>query len=291
MSESKKTCGPTSLSLIRVHRKRLIVSSAWMSHMVRTPSDRTLRLNVNHIEDQRSMHGNRRMQTPRRLPCSISDTANEIPVRASRLQRKSSSITSHSDSLIRQSPHSYLHSLQGRVDIAGGPAGARFLTQHVPGFNRLPELQFHTFVAHAPVNGKTKFSVGSEPVTVKCISGLLQIPDNLFKILLHKVRQQEQIMKTGAPSDRSFLIRLAPEPGHERAHEQLLRKTHPCMWRHLESTHLDQTESSRRTVRLIELVDTELRAMRVACHIHEQVSKDSIHQPGRAFSQPRAVGP
>src|SRR5262249_53895150 len=121
--------------------------------------------------------------------------------------------------------------------------------------------------------------------------GLLQIPDNLFKILLHKVRQQEQIMKPGAPSDRSFLIRLAPEPGHERAHEQLLRKTHACMWRHLESTHLDQTESSCRTVRGVELVDAELCAMRVPCPIHEQVSKDSIHEPRRAFTEPRAVGP
>src|SRR6476619_6443414 len=91
-------------------------------------------------------------------------------------------------------------------------------------------------------------------------------------------------MKTSSPPDRLLSIRFSPEPRHQGAHEQLLGKTHPRVRRHLESTHLDETESSGRANRRIQLVDAKLRAMRIARHIHKKIAKDAIDKPRGAFT-------
>src|SRR5207244_12978744 len=75
-------------------------------------------------------------------------------------------------------------------------------------------------------------------------------------------------------------VGLQPEPGDERAKEQLLRARHlPVRW-HLERAKLEKTEPAARTVGRIELVDAELRAVRVARHVDEQVAKQPVDEPG-----------
>ena len=56
------------------------------------------------------------------------------------------------------------------------------------------------------------------------------------------------------------------------------------MRRHLEGAHFDQTQPSCRAVRRVELVDTEFGSMRVAGDVYQEIAKDSIDQPGRAFA-------
>ena len=56
------------------------------------------------------------------------------------------------------------------------------------------------------------------------------------------------------------------------------------MRRHLEAAELDQPESAGRGIGRVELVDAELRAVRVAGDVHEQVPEDAVDEPGSAVA-------
>src|SRR4030095_16313925 len=88
--------------------------------------------------------------------------------------------------------------------------------------------------------------------------------------------------KTRTPSDRRFMIRVAPEPSHERTYEQLLGKTHPCVRRHFESAQLDKPKPTRSAVRRVQLIDAKLGTMRVSRNVNKKIAEDSIDQPWRA---------
>ena len=76
-------------------------------------------------------------------------------------------------------------------------------------------------------------------------------------------------------------IGLLPEPGDQRAQQQLLREAHPRVRRHLEGAELDQAEPAGRAVGRVQLVDADLGAMRVAGDVDQQVAEDPVDQPGR----------
>src|SRR5262249_25457264 len=145
------------------------------------------------------------------------------------------------------------------------------------------KFDFDTVVADTAINRKTKFHMWSKRRVVECISSLAQIFDHRLKISFDEVGQKETVVEACTPSNRPLVIRILPELGYNPAHEELLSETHPRMRRHLERTHLDETEPSCRAVRRIQLVDAEFRAMCVACDIHKKITKDSIDQPWRAF--------
>ncbi len=82
--------------------------------------------------------------------------------------------------------------------------------------------------------------------------------------------------RTNSPS-----LRLLPEPGDQRAQQQLLRQAHPRMRRHLERAELDQAQPAGRAVGRIELVDADLGAVRVAGDVDQQIAEQAIDQPQR----------
>src|SRR5262249_41057497 len=59
--------------------------------------------------------------------------------------------------------------------------------------------------------------------------------------------------------------------------------------RHLERTEFDQAKPTGAALRRIELVDTELRTMRIARHVGEEIAEQSIHQPRRRLLHWRDV--
>ena len=75
--------------------------------------------------------------------------------------------------------------------------------------------------------------------------------------------------------------RLAPEPGDQRAQQQLLRQAHARVRRHLERAELDQPEPAGRAVGRVELVDADLGAMGVAGDVDQKVAEQAVDQPGR----------
>ena len=127
-----------------------------------------------------------------------------------------------------------------------------------------------------------------QPGLAERVAGVVQFPHDFLEVLSHEVRQQEPVVQRGAPTDQRFVVRLVPEPRDERSHQQLLGEAHPRVGRHLESAELDQAQPAAGRIRRVQLVDAELRAMRVARHVHQQVPEDAVHQPrrtGLAFRQ------
>src|SRR5262249_38852515 len=89
----------------------------------------------------------------------------------------------------------------------------------------------------------------------------------------------ESIVQLRSPSHEFASVWRLPESRNERNQHQLLREAHLRMRWHLERAKFDETESTRWAVRRIQLVDANLRAMRIAGHVDEQIAEPAIDQP------------
>ena len=87
-------------------------------------------------------------------------------------------------------------------------------------------------------------------------------------------------MDARAPVHQATLVRHLPERRDRGAHQQELRGRHACMRRHFQRTELHQAKPPGRGLRCIQLVDAELGAMRVPCHVCQQMAEHPIDQPG-----------
>ena len=108
-----------------------------------------------------------------------------------------------------------------------------------------------------------------------------QVGDDALEVGPHEVRQHEAVVQRRCPSARAAAVGPLPEPGDERADEQLLGKAHAHVRRHLEGAELDEAEAAHGPFRRVELVDADLGAMRVARGVDEQVAEQAVDQPGR----------
>ena len=93
--------------------------------------------------------------------------------------------------------------------------------------------------------------------------------------------------------DERAVERLAPEPGDQRAQQQLLGKAHARIGRHFERAELDQPEPAGRSFRREQLVDADFGPMGIAGHIDQDVAKQAVDQPWRrrlAFAGRRHIG-
>ncbi|CAB4583968.1 unannotated protein [freshwater metagenome] len=88
-------------------------------------------------------------------------------------------------------------------------------------------------------------------------------------------------MQIGAPAHEVLLIRLVPKSGDGGAEQQMLREAHLGMRRHFKRTQLDEAEAAGAAAGIKHLVDAELRAVRVARGIAEDVAEDAIDEPRR----------
>ena len=94
------------------------------------------------------------------------------------------------------------------------------------------------------------------------------------------MRQQEVVVDASAPVHEPTFIRRLPERRDRGAHQQELRGRHLRMRRHFQRAELHQAKPPGRGLRRIELVDAELGAMRVPCHVRQQMAEHPINQPG-----------
>jgi hypothetical protein len=130
--------------------------------------------------------------------------------------------------------------------------------------------------------------VRREPGRVEGEASMLQVGDHVVEIHAVEGRQQEGVVHCGAPTREArrtpTLVRRAPEPGDQRAQQQLLREAHARMRRHLEGAQLEQAEAPGAAVGRVQLVDAELGAVRVAGGVHQQVAQRAVDQPRRTFT-------
>ena len=161
------------------------------------------------------------------------------------------------------------------------PAGA-FLAHHVPGLQRLAQLQRHAAVLgprRGPGSG-TRAGPRTSPDRRRS-RRRSRSPSTSRKSLPDEMRQHEAVVQRRAPAHQPALLRLAPEPGDQRAEQQLLGQAHARVRRHLEGAELDQAEPAGRAVRRIELVDADLGAVGVAGR-HRPAGCGTAGRPARA---------
>src|SRR6202142_4799641 len=78
----EKPCQPPALSLIAVHRERVMAESARVRDVIGATPERTLVPGVVKVKPQRRVRRNRRLQAIRRLPRAITHARDAFPVRA-----------------------------------------------------------------------------------------------------------------------------------------------------------------------------------------------------------------
>ena len=76
-------------------------------------------------------------------------------------------------------------------------------------------------------------------------------------------------------------VGLAPEPGQQRAQQQLLHQAHVRVRRHFEGTQLQQPQAAGGPIGRVHLVDAELAAVGVAGDVDQQVAQAAVDQPRR----------
>src|SRR5580700_1455766 len=139
-----------------------------------------------------------------------------------------------------------LQPLDRGIDEAHRGAGIALLAQHVPGLDRLAQLELDAAVMYGAAQRKTKLPLRLEPDRIEGVAGGFEIVQDVAKILPDEMLEHEAVVQRGAPTHRLAVERRAPEPGDNRAQQQLLSKTHACIGRHLERAEFDKSQPAGR---------------------------------------------
>ena len=143
-----------------------------------------------------------------------------------------------------------------------------------------------TGVCHASEDGIAEFEVRGEPGGSKEKPAVLRSSSTSRKSPAMKCGSMNRSWSWVPQAIGRPLVGLLPEPGDQRAHQQLLCQAHARVRRHLEAAEFQQSEAAGRGVGRVQLVDAELGAMRVAGAIDQDVAEDAIDQPGRNARSP-----
>ena len=174
----------------------------------------------------------------------------------------------------------YLQTFDGGVDGARGGGRAGVFAQHMPRLQRVAQFKCDATMGDGAIERKAKFALGLKPLRIEMIAGgVAQIVQHTEKVVPDEMLQHEPIVQGRAPADGGAALRLAPEPGDQRAHEQLLCQAHARVRRHFERAEFDQAEASGRTVGREQLVDANFGAVGVAGDVDEKVAKQTVDQP------------
>ena len=112
-----------------------------------------------------------------------------------------------------------LEAFDGRIDIARRAARGRLLAQHVPGLQRRANFKIDAAALDAAAQRKAEFALRLEPEGIDGVSRAGEIGEHPEKVFPGKMRQHETVVQIGAPTHGRPLLRFAPEPGEQRAHQ------------------------------------------------------------------------
>ena len=118
---------------------------------------------VEQVEHQRRVHADRRMQRRRRLPRAVAHGGDELADAPGRAQRHAPPVAGDHIAVRRQSRDLDLQALHRGVDVAHGAAGRALLAHHVPGLERLAQLQLDAARCELAIARKAEFEMRREP--------------------------------------------------------------------------------------------------------------------------------
>src|SRR3954469_22329414 len=173
----------------------------------------------------------------------------------------------------------HLQPLDRGVHEARRDSGGGVFAKHMPGFQRVAQLQVHAAIGNGAVEWKAKLALGVKPVRREIVAGAAKFLQYAEKILPHTVLQHEPIVQRSAPAHQRAVLRLAPEPGDQGAQQQLLRQAYPRVRRHFKRAEFDQAQPSGRAVGGKQLVDADLGTMSFSGDIDQKIPKQAIDHP------------
>src|SRR5258706_5343719 len=225
------------------------------------------------------MKSDGRLQGGGRRQGEIAHAGDEFARPSGRSHRHHAAIARDRVALVVEARRLDLEALDGGIDVARGPGPRDLLAQDVPGLNRLAQLDLDAFVGNGAVAREAELEERREPLEAERMPGAVQVLDHVAKVERDEVRQHEFIVQPRRPVDQLLAARMLPEAGYEGAQQQDLHEAHARVRRHLEGAKLEQPEASGRRAGSVQLVDRELRAVRVAGEVDEEIAQDPVHEP------------
>ena len=143
----------------------------------------------------------------------------------------------------------------------------------------MPQLELDAAVGDRAVEREAEFALRVEPHRIERIAGVAQIAEHAEEILPDEMPEHEAVVQRGAPAHQRAMLRLAPEPGDQRAQQKLLRQAHARVRRHLERAEFDEAEPAGRPVGREQLVDADFGAMGVAGDVDQEIAEQPIDEP------------
>ncbi len=133
-----------------------------------------------------------------------------------------------------------LQALDRGIDIAHRAAAARLLAQHVPGLQRVAQLELEAALRDLADPREAELEMRREPIRREAVAGLAEIGEHVAEILPDEMRQHEIVVQARAPAAERPLVGTLPELGDQAAQQRLLRHAHAPVRRHLEGAQLQQ---------------------------------------------------
>src|SRR5215467_1133838 len=267
------------LRFIRVDRQGLVVASAGMGNVVNAAAERAAAPAIENVEGERGVDIDGRVQRRRQLPRLEAYAGDVFAGPAGWRQRNEPSVAGDGMAAGIETLDLHLQPLNRGIDEARGDTGGRIFAQHVPRLERVPQFKRDAAVGDGAVERKTKLALGMKPLRIEVIAGAAKTFQNVEKVVPNEVRQHESVVQGRTPTYRRAALWLAPEPGDQRAQEQLLRQAHARVRRHFERAELYEAQPPGWTVGREQFVDTELGAVGIAGDVDEKIAKQAIDQP------------
>src|SRR3977135_632671 len=232
------------LCLVGIDRKGLVVAATRMRDVVDAATQRATAPAIIDVEGERRLHRPGRMQRGFQLPCLEANAGDVFPGASGRGKRNTAAIAGDDMARSVEPLRLDLQSFDRRINETRSAADRALLAQHMPWLQRLPELELDAVATRSAAEREAEFTLRFIPDRVKAIAGVAQIGEHAEEILPDAMAEHEAVMQCGAPACKAALLRLPPEPGHQRPQQQLLRETHARGWRDLRARKAKESNTA-----------------------------------------------
>ena len=167
---------------------------------------------VDELEAQRPVDGDRRVQRARRLPGPEADAADLDVGIVGCQQRNRVAVAADHVAVPVGADDAHLDALDRRVDVAGGAARRGFLAEHVPRLDRAPQFDLDAVEHRGADAREAELGERIQPAGVEVDAVCPQIRGDVGDVVNDEVRQQVSAVQVGAVADQRGPQRLVPEP-------------------------------------------------------------------------------
>ena len=202
---------------------------------------------VVHVEHQRRLRRDRRMQRAhRRLPGLEAHAADILAGALGRRQRHRAAVAGQHEAFLDPAGHRACTRSTELSTKRAVPPPAGSSPSTCQGSSAWRSSSVGAAQRDLADAREAELEVRREPGRVEAVAVAAQFLQHIGEILRDKMRQQEVVVDAGAPVHQAPLVRRLPERRDRGAHQQKLRRRHARVRRHLQRTEFDQAEPAGR---------------------------------------------